>query len=205
MVKRAPGESDVAARLDLFDHRVVDELYDVQNDPDCLLNLVDSPEQKENLETLMAQLTASLQKLEDPVAPLLAAHDDASMREAFMAVEDERTRQAQASRTKKTPRNRKKLKVISIAPPDKVSRGGKATISIHHELPKRMGEQQLHVTLKGGDNKRIHREVVTISGTGDAKIAFDIPDIDSVRVSAFVGADFASNFQHITTEAIPAK
>ena len=43
MVKRAENETDVAARLQLFDHRVIEEFYDVKNDPDCLVNLIDDP------------------------------------------------------------------------------------------------------------------------------------------------------------------
>ena len=203
MVKRAANEPEVAARLDLFDHRVVEELYDVKNDPDCLVNLVGDPNHQQELAMLRARLAASLQEMQDPVAPLLAAHEDVSLRQAYMAAEDELTRQWRASNRNKKSRTQKKLKLISIDPPTKVSRQARATIVIHHELPKRMGEQRLHVTLKGGDNKRIHREIVAIRGTGDARIAFDIPDIDAIHVSAFVGADYESNLQHITTESIP--
>jgi len=33
-------DETIAARHDLYQHRVVEELYDVQNDPDCLVNLI---------------------------------------------------------------------------------------------------------------------------------------------------------------------
>ncbi|QDT09416.1 sulfatase [Planctomycetes bacterium K23_9] len=203
MVARAPEESDVAARLDLFDHRVVEEFYHTAADQDCLINLIDSPGQAATIERLRKQLATSLTRLADPVAPLVADHQNDALREAFMAAEDERTVKAKAGKKRKSKGNRKQgsAKVISFAPIGSISPGA-ATIRIHHQLPKKIGTQQLHVTLKDASGKRVQREVVTISGTGDAEIKFNIPDLDSVRVSAFVGRDYGSNMQHITTDPI---
>ena len=39
----AETNNKLAARLDLYKHRVPEELYDVVKDPDCLHNLIDSP------------------------------------------------------------------------------------------------------------------------------------------------------------------
>ena len=39
----AETNNKLAARLDLYKHRVPEELYDVVKDPDCLYNLIDSP------------------------------------------------------------------------------------------------------------------------------------------------------------------
>jgi N-sulfoglucosamine sulfohydrolase len=100
MVKRAANETDVATRLALFDHRVVEELYDVQNDPDCLANLIGHPARAATLEQLRTKLTQTLTKLEDPVAPLLQSIDDQQLRHSFMAKEDQRT----AAKTKKNSR-----------------------------------------------------------------------------------------------------
>ena len=210
MVKRAKEESDVAARLDLFDHRVVDELYSIKNDPDCLINLIDSPVYAEKLVGLRTQLTERLTELKDPVAPVLAAHDDKTVREEFMEGEDELTRQAKSAKTKKKDKankksTAKKLKLIKIDLPTSVSKNAEATVAIEYKLPKRMGDQKLHVTLKGADGKRVERKVVTINGDGTAKIAFDVPDVSSVRFSAFVGEAYGSNIQHVTTDPVATR
>ena len=42
MQELAATSEQIRKRLDLFEHRVVEELYDVQEDPDCLINLIDS-------------------------------------------------------------------------------------------------------------------------------------------------------------------
>ncbi len=43
MKELAQTNAAIAARLDLFDHRVVEEFYDVASDPDCLTNLIGDP------------------------------------------------------------------------------------------------------------------------------------------------------------------
>lgn len=200
MVKRAPEESDVAARLDLFDHRVLHELYRTSDDRDCLINLVDSPKEATNVSSLRSQLATSLTQLGDPVAPLVADPTDAKLRNAFMAAEDDQT--AKAKSKKKRGARQKQAKVISFAPIQSLKKSDQATVTIRHELPKRMGDQQLHVTLKDARGKRIARKVVTISGTGNANVPFDVGKETSVIVSAFVGKDYSTNLQHITSDSI---
>ncbi len=102
MVKRAEKESVISARLDLFDHRVLEELYDVPNDPDCLVNLIDSPAMQETVQSLRNQLTSALDQMDDPVAVVLQSQADVSIRDAFMAKEDKLTNQSRNKR--KTPR-----------------------------------------------------------------------------------------------------
>jgi len=99
MLKRANNEPDIAARLKLFDHRVIEELYNVQSDPDCLRNLIDHPDYQPTLDRLRTRLAEELLAVNDPVAPLLQAHDDVSLRQTYMAAEDERGRKARAART----------------------------------------------------------------------------------------------------------
>ncbi|EMI21580.1 heparan N-sulfatase [Rhodopirellula maiorica SM1] len=98
MVRRAKKESAIAARLELFDHRVLEELYDVQNAPDCMVNLIDSPAMQNTVESLRNQLTTSLARMDDSVAVVLQSHPDAAIRDAFMAKEDELTRVSQRKR-----------------------------------------------------------------------------------------------------------
>jgi N-sulfoglucosamine sulfohydrolase len=101
MIKRAKSESQVAARLNLFDHRVVEELYNVREDPDCLRNLIDDPAYRSERNQLREALANELTRIDDPIAPLIAAIDDASLREKYMAAEDERSRESKQERNQK--------------------------------------------------------------------------------------------------------
>ena len=100
MVKLSQSDPTIAARRNLFDHRVLEELYDVQSDPDCLVNLVADPAHSEQLASLRKQLTDSLAGMSDPVAPLLADVDNAELRNSYMAAEDARTLAARKKKTK---------------------------------------------------------------------------------------------------------
>ncbi len=46
MQQLAKTDPAMARRLDTFDHRVLEELYDVEHDPDCLKNLIHDPAQE---------------------------------------------------------------------------------------------------------------------------------------------------------------
>ena len=94
---------------------------------------------------------------------------------------------------------------MQFKPAPSVTKSSETKIAIQHTLPQELGEQKLHVTLKDGDGKRIDRKVVTISGKGLAEIEFDVPKIDRVRFSAFVGEDYTSNLQHITSDPVTTK
>lgn len=104
LVARAEAEPEIAARLELFDHRVVEELYDISSDPDCRHNLIDSPAHQDELNRLRETLASELQRINDPVAPLVANVDDAALREAYMQEQDARSEQAKAKRKQSSNR-----------------------------------------------------------------------------------------------------
>jgi N-sulfoglucosamine sulfohydrolase len=219
MVTRAPAEPDIAARLALFDHRVVEELYHISSDPDCLVNLIDDPDHQQELNGLRDQLAKELVRIDDPVAPVFAAGNDAAVRAAYMTEQDERTRKARQARQNRNgaakPRTRQLRGAISLDPPDQVTKGGKCSIVVHHKIPKALGTQKLHVTLKTASldpqvkaDQRIHREVLSVTGSGEIKIEFEVPNsekLSAIRVAAFIGEDFPSNLQHLNTDPIPVK
>jgi N-sulfoglucosamine sulfohydrolase len=72
----AKTDKAVAARVDLFRHRVPEEFYDIQKDPNCLNNLIDNPEYKGEMEAMRKQLTAQMQKTEDPMLDAFLHRDD---------------------------------------------------------------------------------------------------------------------------------
>jgi N-sulfoglucosamine sulfohydrolase len=68
------GESDaeIAERVKMFQYRVVEELYDFENDPDAMHNLADNPNFQDELN-----------RLREEMENWLAAHDDLAL-DAFI-------------------------------------------------------------------------------------------------------------------------
>jgi N-sulfoglucosamine sulfohydrolase len=221
MVKRAAEEADIAARLHLFDHRVVEEFYNVANDPDCLENLHGYTEHRARINQMRQKLAESLAAIHDPVAPLLIDVQDLAKRKEYMEREDARTDARRRSRQQRaaggrnsSSGNRPSIRdAIRVETPKAVSLGNVCEVVIHHQLPRELGEQKLQVTLKTAstdpeskENKRIHREILTVSGDGKSVVRFNVPDkvaADAVRVAAFLGEDFQSNLQYFQSAAIP--
>ena len=83
-----------------------------------------------------------------------------------------------------------------------------AKLIIIHNIPKRLGEQQLHGTLKDGLGKRIERKVLKVSGAGEIEVKFSMPKTvpgTNASFAVFVGKDFSNNLEHLTSEPIPIK
>ena len=100
MVKRANNDGQIKARLNLFDHRVVEELYNVGQDPDCLVNLIDDAAHRTERNQLREQLAVELSRINDPIAPLVAVIDDVTLRQKYMAAEDQRSIRSKQERKK---------------------------------------------------------------------------------------------------------
>jgi len=84
MQQLAKTDKTMADRLDAFDHRVLEELYDVEKDPDCLKNLIDDPAHKKDVAELRKVLDQSMEKTGDPLLEVFRHRDDAALREAYM-------------------------------------------------------------------------------------------------------------------------
>jgi N-sulfoglucosamine sulfohydrolase len=111
MKELARTDPAIAARLDLFDHRVVEELYDVEHAPDCLKNLIDDPAHEKELAELRQSLDTWMAKTADPMLDVFRQRDEAAAREAYMKrVEKEAAeRGPRANKERKTLRRRLKL------------------------------------------------------------------------------------------------
>jgi len=80
-MKEAEGnDPDLAARNRLFTHRVLEELYDFENDPHALNNLIDDPEYADEVEKLRYTLEEWMVNVDDPA---LAALRGKSSRQAL--------------------------------------------------------------------------------------------------------------------------
>ena len=89
MKQLARTDAALAARLDLYEHRVVEELYDVEHDPDCLHNLVASTQHAAELDRLRGAMADWMERTEDPLLDVFRQRDDAAAREAFVAAQEE--------------------------------------------------------------------------------------------------------------------
>jgi N-sulfoglucosamine sulfohydrolase len=112
MQELARTDRAIAARLELFNHRVVEELYDVENDPDCLKNLIDEPAHQEDAARMREALEARMVKTEDPMLEVFRGREDPAVREAYMTrVENESAeRGPRKARAKERPKAKAKAR-----------------------------------------------------------------------------------------------
>jgi len=104
MVQLAETDAEIAQRLALLDHRVVEELYHVGDDPDCLVNLATDPAHSAALFTLRNRLQEAMEETGDHALEAFLARDDpAAMRayvDAVQAESDERRKARRKNRSK---------------------------------------------------------------------------------------------------------
>ena len=67
LVALAKQDKRLAKRLDLYKHRVPEELYDVANDPDCLHNLIAESRHQAALPSLRSELEGWMKRTKDPM------------------------------------------------------------------------------------------------------------------------------------------
>jgi len=85
MNEAAQTDPAIAARVKVFRYRAPEELYDLEKDPNCLRNLVDSPQHLEVLQRYRQTLRAWMVRTRDP---LLAAFDHRDDRQVVDATID---------------------------------------------------------------------------------------------------------------------
>ena len=84
MAALASSDKHLAARLDLYKHRVPEELFDVAKDPDCLHNLIDNPKHQAALRELRGELEDWMKRTNDPMLAVFQKREDADLREAYV-------------------------------------------------------------------------------------------------------------------------
>ena len=89
-----------------MDHRSVEELYDVEKDPDCLHNLAGEESYQETKRTLQARLRRFMEESNDhALAPFLNRDDPAALAVYMKKVQDE---SVQRRATRRKGRNKNK-------------------------------------------------------------------------------------------------
>lgn len=86
------GETNeaIAARVGFFNHRVVEELYDYEKDPDALNNLIANPEYADIVERLRGELEVHMEQAGDPALDVFRNRDSQEKRQAFIKAEEGR-------------------------------------------------------------------------------------------------------------------
>ncbi len=88
MQAAAPSDPDVAARVKLFQYRVLEEFYDFENDPDAKHNLIDEPGYKKEIDTMRAELLGWMKRTEDPAFEALKNRSSTAVLEKFMTEQE---------------------------------------------------------------------------------------------------------------------
>lgn len=209
MKQLAETDPQIRERHEVYLHRKPEELYDIVSDPDCLHNLIDSPAHTADLDFLRTTLDQWMVETDDHCLIAFRNRDDPEAMENYVIQKEAEA--AQRGRKKKdqngsSKTNQKYKNLISMQIVRSDTPELQATVQIKHKIPKQLGEQKLHVTLKGGrDQKRVERKVVSVAGTGTETVEFAIPESlkdDVISCAVFVGEDFQHNLQHIQSSQV---
>jgi len=88
MQAAARNDSQIAARIQHFNHRTVEEFYDYQEDPDARVNLIDDPRYAGEIERLRTALAQWMTELQDPALSAFENRQDPKALKAFIQQED---------------------------------------------------------------------------------------------------------------------
>lgn len=203
----------IAARIDLFDHRVPEEAYEVRYDPDALTNLIAKHEYATQVAALEQAMEDWMVRTKDPLLEVFRHRADPAAREALMKQlegkqlnKKERVKANRAA--KKSSEAAKPDALITLEVPATITSGQKATVKVKHTFPADLGEKPVQVTLKDGKGTRLDRKEVKASGTGVIEVTFNIPaDVSGGKVSfaGLVGTSIKDALQHLQTKPMPVK
>lgn len=209
----AKNDEQIAARIDLFDHRVPEEAYEVRYDPDALTNLIAKPENAAQVTMLEKALEDWMVRTKDPLLEVFRKRDDAAFREHFMKqlegaqVKKKDRRAANAAMKKEgAGTTKQQAGLIELQLPAFVSAGQQVTVKLKHHFPADLGEKPVQVTLKNGKGERLKRIEVMASGDGEKEVRFEIPaNVQSVSFAGLVGKGIQDALQHVQSKPVPVK
>ena len=112
MKKLAPSDNKIAARLATMDHRTVEELYDIEKDPDCLNNLAGDVASQTIKSRLQARLQKFMEESNDHALPAFLKRDNPDALAAYMKkVQDESAKRRKGKQQNKPPGEKSPKKV----------------------------------------------------------------------------------------------
>lgn len=212
----------IAARHELYQHRVVEELFNVQEDADALHNLMGQQFYSKEQKHLQDLLEAWMVKTHDPMLEVFRKRQDPAFREAYVQAEQKEADERRSNKKGKGKAAKKGMRkgvaksngkkadnLISWSLPETVVPGQAVVVKLEHHFPADLGEQTLQVTLKEGKSgKRVERKILKVSGEGKVEVSFKVPAQvadNTVRFAAFVGEEFTENLQYLQSNPMPAK
>lgn len=216
MIRLAENDEDIAARLQLFDYRTVEEFYDYEKDPDALKNRIDDPEFKSEIKLMQRELADWMKRTDDPMRETFGKREDAVAVAAWMTAQDAAAAERKAARGPKRKPSAGQAKGKGKYDPDTalamktskaVERGQKVTVTVDYSIPEKHGEQPIQVTIKSGQ-RRIDRKMLKAKGAGSLDVTFTVPTdktVTTVQFAAFIGRDYETCLRHVVTKAIPVK
>ncbi len=109
MAELAKKDKKIAARHDLYQHRVPEELYDIEKDPDCLVNLIDDPACQQELAKLRKALEAWMVTTGDHMLDAFRKRDDPAAREAYVQLKEKEARERRNHKKRKGKAKKRRL------------------------------------------------------------------------------------------------
>ncbi|MFK7767549.1 MAG: sulfatase [Mariniblastus sp.] len=213
----AETDPTIAKRLELFDHRVVEEFYDYAVDPDGLNNLIDDPQYSEEIQAHRERLLSFMKESGDHATDVFVDRKNAGARKAYVDRVQAESNSRRALRRKKRNSGENKNATGKRSAVQKNRRANKAnrdlfsltanfknekvSVIIAHKVPEKLGPQKFHVTLKDDSGSRLDRKIETAKGAGKLEVSFELPTgyaKSTVNISAFIGEDYQTNLRHET-------
>ena len=93
MLQAGITNPEIAARVKLFDKRVVEEFYDFKNDPNALRNLVKDPKYAEIINKYRVDMELWMEKVNDPALAFFKVKDNKIEMAHLLSVEQKRMEQ----------------------------------------------------------------------------------------------------------------
>jgi N-sulfoglucosamine sulfohydrolase len=104
----AQNDPALAARHKLYQFRVVEELYDVERDPDCVRNLIGDAKSTSERDGLRSALDQWMVKTSDPMLEVFRKRDDPAFREAYVRGQEREVEERRAYEGKKADKKGKR-------------------------------------------------------------------------------------------------
>lgn len=84
MNQAAKKDKAIAARVKMFRYRVLEELYDLEKDPDCLVNLFEDQAHRKVRDELLREMPAWMKRTGDPILPAFEKRYDETARKTAL-------------------------------------------------------------------------------------------------------------------------
>jgi N-sulfoglucosamine sulfohydrolase len=97
MIKAGETDQKIAGRVELYRHRVREEFYDLKNDPNGLINLIDSPALADKIKEFREMMPIEMQKCNDPAYEAFRNRNKAGAIENFMEMQRKKAKSTKSN------------------------------------------------------------------------------------------------------------